>query len=236
MILQTKNVVKNFGGVQALNSLSVEIEQGTITGLIGPNGAGKTTLFNIISGTLSATAGDVVFQEENITSNNPHTIARKGLTRTFQTPQPFFRLTVEENVMTARHFGLDKDREKGAFTVDSALELFNLDENRSVYPESLQLIEQKYLDFARVLVMNPTLVLLDEMLAGLNPSEKQEFGDLIVELHQEHDINFFIIEHDLNLIRRLTDELIVINNGQLLISGPTKEVIADEAVQEAYIG
>jgi branched-chain amino acid transport system ATP-binding protein len=234
-MIHTENITKKFGGLTALDNLSIEVRDEAITGLIGPNGAGKTTLFNVITGTLSPTEGNVVFQGEEITNEATHTIARRGLTRTFQTPQPFFELTVEENVRTARHFGFSEERGRGAFTTDSVLELLELDDKREESPESLQLIEQKYLDFARVLVMEPKVVLLDEMLAGLNPTEKDEFADLITELHEEYDINFFIIEHDMDLMRNLTDELIVIHEGRLLSSGPTDDVIEDEAVQEAYI-
>ncbi|MGQ4556582.1 ATP-binding cassette domain-containing protein [Halobellus sp. GM3] len=235
MTLHTENIKKRFGGLLALDDLSIEVNDGVITGLIGPNGAGKTTLFNIITGTLAPTAGDVVFNGETITNKSAHEIARRGLTRTFQTPQPFFELTVEENVRTARHFGFDGDRGSGTFTVDSVLELLEMDEKRDESPENLQLIEQKYLDFARVLVMEPAVIMLDEMLAGLNPTEKNEFANLVTELHREYDVDFFIIEHDLDLIRKLTDELIVIHEGRLLSSGPTEDVIKDEAVQEAYI-
>lgn len=234
-MIHTENIRKSFGGLLALDDLSIDVRDAAITGLIGPNGAGKTTLFNIITGTLSPTAGTVFFQGEDITNEGIHSIARRGLTRTFQTPQPFFELTVEENVRTARHFGYDEARGEGTFTPNSVLELLDLDDKRNEHPESLQLAEQKYLDFARVLVMEPDIVLLDEMLAGLNPTEKDEFADLILELHEEHEISFFIIEHDMDLMRSLTDELIVIHEGSLLSSGATEDVIKDEAVQEAYI-
>jgi len=235
MALEINDVSKDFGGIRALDGLSAELTEGCVTGLIGPNGAGKTTLFNVVSGTLPPTDGTVALDGEVISGQKPHVIARKGIARTFQTPQPIFQLTVEENVRTAEHFGRDADSAETSFGVGSVLDLVGLADKRDERPENLQLVEQKYVDFARALVMEPDIVLLDEMLAGLNPAEKEEFSDTILRIHDETDTDFFVIEHDMRTIRTLADDVMVINNGRLIAFGPTEDVMAMDEVEEAYL-
>jgi len=235
MALEIKDVTKDFGGIRALDGLSVELAEECVTGLIGPNGAGKTTLFDVVSGTLPPSGGTVALDGEVISGQKPHVIARKGIARTFQTPQPIFQLTVEENVRTAEHFGRDASRGGSSFGVDSVLELVGLADKRDERPENLQLVEQKYVDFARALAMAPDIVLLDEMLAGLNPAEKEAFGDAILRIHEETGTDFFVIEHDMRTIRKLADDVLVINNGRMIAFGPTEDVMARDEVKEAYL-
>ncbi|WP_313693539.1 ABC transporter ATP-binding protein [Halorarum halobium] len=219
----------------ALDELDLQMEEGVITGLIGANGAGKTTFFNLTTGVLKPTTGSVYFKGEEVTGEKPHEICRRGISRTFQSPRPFTELSVEENLRIARHFGPADRNAETAFSVEDLLDLFDLRETRDRSPENLQFVEQKYLDLARALLTGPSLVLLDEIMAGLNPSEKDELISHIVQLHEDHGIEFLVIEHDLSVIRRICDKIVVIDNGRFLASGKPDKIMNDSRVQEAYI-
>lgn len=239
MLLECQGITKRFGGLVALDDFDMSVDKGEITGLIGPNGAGKTTCFNVITGVYQPEEGDVRFQDEAIAGLKTHKITHAGIARTFQTPQPLRTLTVEENIKVARHFGRTDSKTADTGTgpeLGEVLRLFDLTEKREMNSGNLQLVERKYLDLARAMVTNPKLILADEIMAGLNPSEKDEMNALIKRIRNEFDINFLIIEHDLRVIRAICDRVVVINKGRNLHSGLPDEVLEDKEVREAYVG
>lgn len=235
-LLECQNVTKTFGGLYALDEFDISVEEDQITGLIGPNGAGKTTCFNVITGVYRPEEGDVVFRGEPITGLRGYEICRAGIARTFQTPKPLRKLTVAENLRVAAHFGRADDEASPSFEIEEVLGLFDLTDRRDAEPMSLQLIERKYLDLARAMMTGPKLVLADEIMAGLNPTEKRRMNDIIRRVHTDFDIDFLVIEHDLNVIRSISDRIVVINEGRHLLSGPPETVLESAAVKEAYIG
>jgi branched-chain amino acid transport system ATP-binding protein len=235
-LLRCEGVTKRFGGIVALDEFEATVESGTITGLIGPNGAGKTTLFNVVSGVLSPEEGSVVFGGEDVTDRPLHERCHAGIARTFQTPHPIESLSVEENLRVAAAFGSDRDDVDVDGRVERVLDVLNLTAERSTAAEHLQMVERKYVDLGRALLTVPDVVLLDEMLAGLNPSEKADLIEHIQDLHGEFDVDFFVIEHDLSAIREMTDRIIVMVEGSFLTAGSPDDVLNDDRVKEAYIG
>jgi ABC-type branched-subunit amino acid transport system ATPase component len=235
MLLECQGVTKKFGGLLALDGFDLSIEEDHITGLIGPNGAGKTTCFNVITGVYTPEKGDVRFRKESITGNQGHEICQAGIARTFQTPQPLRKLSVSENLLVADHYGRGNEGRHG-FDVDEVLEFFDLDDRAEADPTSLQIMERKFLDLARAMMTEPELILADEIMAGLTPAEKQRMNDIIRRIHNEFDMDFLVIEHDLGVIRSISDRIVVINEGRHLLSGPPEDVLEAQEVQEAYIG
>lgn len=234
MILEAKNVSKSFLGLQALKKLDVSINKGEIVGLIGPNGAGKTTLFNVIGGYLKPSTGEVIFDGHNITGQHPYTIARKGMARTFQIVKPLTGLTVLENVMVASFLegaGTKHTQEKAG----EILQQVGLYEKRNQTAGNLTLAGRKRLEVARALAIKPKLILLDEVMAGLNATEVQQTIELI-HLIREKGITIFIIEHIMHVIMSVSDRVIILNYGEKLCEGTPKEIINDKRVIEAYLG
>lgn len=236
-LLTIIDVKKTFGGIVALDGVDITVKADEITGLIGPNGAGKTTLFNVVTGVLDPDEGTVQFRNRDITSLKSHEICHEGIGRTFQTPKPIRALTVEENLAVARTFGSgDVAETTDAPSVDDVLRLFSLGHKRAVPSDELQLVEQKFVDVARTLVTDPDLILLDEIMAGLNPTEKQDMISTMRTVHDDFDISFLVIEHDLQAIRSISDRIVAINEGTKLVSGSPGEVMANDDLREAYIG
>ena len=234
-LLRCEGVTKRFGGVVALDQFDAVVESDAITGLIGPNGAGKTTLFNVVTGVLMPEEGAVVFDGDDVTGRPPHEICHAGVARTFQTPQPIRSLTVEENLRVAGAFGSPDDDEVDS-RLERTLDVLDLTADRSTDAGALQMVERKYVDLGRALLTRPKLVLLDEMLAGLNPTEKSEMIDVLRRLHDEFDADLLVVEHDLRAIRELSDEIVVVNEGRFMTAGSPSYVLNDEQVREAYIG
>jgi branched-chain amino acid transport system ATP-binding protein len=251
-LLTIEGLTRTFGGIVALDEFEATVTAGEITGLIGPNGAGKTTLFNVISGILPPDEGTVRFRGQDLVGRPPHEVTRAGVARTFQTPRPVRSLTVAENLLVARHFGRAEDTASetnggsvsgpnggtGAAdpTVDRVLELLGLADRRNAVAESLQIVERKYVDLARALAMDPAVILLDEMMAGLNPTETTEMVETIKHVHRTFDVDFLLIEHNLRAIRSAADAVIVIHEGRHLATGSPAAVLDDPDVQEAYVG
>ncbi|TYT63772.1 ABC transporter ATP-binding protein [Natrialba swarupiae] len=235
-VLTLENVTKTFGGIVALSEFEGSVEEGEITGLIGPNGAGKTTLFNVITGVLSPDSGTVRFRGEDVTQDSPHRICRKGIARTFQTPKPIGSLTVEKNLRAAYRFGEPDPAVSEEERYQQTLDLFDLRENEDVRAENLQLIEQKHVDVGRALMSDPALLLLDEIMAGLTPTEKVNMCETIERINSEFDISVLLIEHDLKRIRSISDTIIAMNDGSHLLTGTPTEVLANDGLREAYIG
>lgn len=249
-MIRVENIVKRFGGLTAVNDASFEVTRGSITGLIGPNGAGKTTLFNVVAGVLDATEGRVYLDNEEVTNLRPHQLFAKGLLRTFQLAQEFSTLSVLENLMMvpAEQSGerivnawfrrrLLKDEESRLLNkACGVLDFLNLTHLADAPAESLSGGQKKLLELGRTMMVEPKAVLLDEVGAGVNRTLLREIEDSIRRLNQEHGYTFCIVEHDMALISRLCDPVIVMAEGRVLTIGTPDEVMNDQRVVESYLG
>ncbi|MEM2560469.1 MAG: ABC transporter ATP-binding protein [Candidatus Bathyarchaeia archaeon] len=236
-LLECKGIVKRFGGLYALRGVDLHVNDGEIVGIIGPNGSGKTTLFNVITGTFPPTTGIVKFKGVNITGLKPHEVCRLGIARTFQIPKLFPRMTVYENVFTAAFFGRSdwKDRSLIESDVKNILWKVGLSAKSSMLASNLTIFEQRMLELARALSTRPKLLLLDEVMAGLNPKETVDCANLIQELREE-GITMIIIEHNIRAVMGLSDRVVVLNEGMKIAEGEPKEVCNDLNVIRAYLG
>ncbi|MEM2169287.1 MAG: ABC transporter ATP-binding protein [Nitrososphaerota archaeon] len=236
-LLECKGVVKRFGGLYALRGVDLHVDDGEIVGIIGPNGSGKTTLFNVISGTFPPTAGIVKFRGVDITGLKPHEICRLGIARTFQIPKPFPRMTVYENIFAAAFFGRSDRRDRKSIEEDvkDILWKVGLSTKSSTIALNLTVFEQRMLEVARALSTRPKLLLLDEVMAGLNPKETVECAKLVQGLREE-GITIMIIEHNMRAVMGLSDRIIVLNEGTKIAEGEPKEVCRDLNVIRAYLG
>jgi branched-chain amino acid transport system ATP-binding protein len=232
-LLQVKNLTKRFGGLTAVNNMTIEITEGEIVGLIGPNGAGKTTLFNLISGILPATEGTIFLDGKELTNMSAHRRSRAGIGRTFQVVRPF-EMTVLENVMVpalTRSRNISKAK-KAAYRV---LEMMGLYELADAEPGNLTLAQRKRIEVARAVATNPKLLLLDEVLAGLNPTEVAENVPLIRQLRDD-GVTIIFIEHLMDAMMAVSERVLVMDQGKLISSGTPSEVTSDECVIKAYLG
>ncbi|MFZ7127470.1 MAG: ABC transporter ATP-binding protein [Desulfobacterales bacterium] len=236
-LLEGRGLSKRFGGVQALENVDFEVDAGTIVGLIGPNGAGKTTLFNIVAGAFPPSAGAVFFKGEAITEMPAFRICRQGIARTFQVTRPFGEMTCLENVAVAavnRHPGCSRDQWMDL--AGDSLEAVGLGALKDTEAKHLNVIQKKRLEIARSLATEPTLLMLDEVLGGLNTQEIQEAIVFIRRLRDERNLTIFWIEHVMGAIMQATEKVIVLDQGKILMVGPPGDVVADERVIHAYLG
>ena len=237
--LQLDGVSKRFGGLLALDSVSFRVATGEVVGLIGPNGAGKTTLFNIASGFEPPTAGRVIFRGESVTGLPPHAVARRGLARTFQIVRPFPGLNVLENLavggLSNRVFDFQGELEAARLEAREVAERVGLlawaDREAATLPHG----SLKRLEIGRAIMMRPTLLLLDEPFAGLGGHEIEEVAGVITELAAQ-GMTFVIIEHKLRVLMRLVRRAVVLNFGRVIAEGTPREIAANAAVREAYLG
>lgn len=236
-ILEGKDVQKYFGGLAAAAAVDFHINQGEIVGLIGPNGAGKTTLFNLISGSIVPTSGRIIFKGEDITGLKPHQICKRGLARTFQLVKLFGNITVLENILLASLFG----RSAGISRTEAMKESLNLSEFMGlsgiggVMAKELTIANQKRLEIARALATRPELLLLDEFMAGLNPTEVAQAIELILRIRNK-GITIFMIEHVMKAIMDVSDRIIALHYGKKIGEGTPEEIASDRTVKEIYLG
>ncbi len=236
MILEVKGVTKQFGGLTALRNVSFGLEQGEILGLIGPNGAGKTTMFNCVNGVYPPTRGRIFFRGEDITDLAPYHVAHRGVARTHQIVRPLKELTVRENVMVGACFGRENHSlAEAAEIADEVLSFVGLAARADMLAGSLNVAQKKRLELARALAARPYLLLLDEVLAGLNTAEVTAMLDTIRQI-REQGISIIMIEHIMHAVMNVSDRIIVLNYGKLIDEGSPVEVAENPEVIEAYLG
>lgn len=228
------NVTKRFGGLVAVNDVSLTVEAGQIVGLIGPNGAGKSTLFATIAGNYRPDGGSIKFRGEEIGGLPPEKIVKKGIARTFQIVRPFGNLSVLENVMVGA-FLRDKSRSKAKVWAEAVLEFMGLADKRHAAGASLTIAEKKRLELARAFSTKPSFLLLDEVMAGLTPKESQDAVELIRKINRQ-GITVFVVEHVMEVVMPISHHVVVLDGGRLIAAGPPEEVAQNEAVIKAYLG
>ena len=234
MILKLEGLTKEFGGLRAIDNLSMEIGAGDIMGLIGPNGAGKSTAFNCIAGVYTPTAGRIFFKGENINGKKPWDLCKKGLARTFQIVKPFASKTVLYNV-TVGSFATCERRSEAEDKALQVLKFLNLDDKKDICAGNLTIADRKRLEIARAMATEPQLLLLDEVMAGLRPSEVDEVVEMIRKI-RESGVTILLIEHIMRAIMALSDRVVVIQFGKKISEGTPEQVANDPNVIKAYLG
>ena len=249
-MIAVQDVVKHFGGVAAVDGVSMEIKQGTITGLIGPNGAGKSTLFNLIAGNLNPESGSIYLDGENVTGLKPHVLFSKGLLRTFQIAHEFQSLSVLDNLMMVPSLQVGESllgawfkREKVVRQeaeirgkAEEVISFLNMGHLANELAGNLSGGQKKLLELGRTMMVSPKVVILDEVGAGVNRTLLKEIGDAILSMKRERGFTFCMIEHDMDFISRLCDPVVVMAEGKILAQGSAEEIKANEDVIEAYLG
>ncbi len=235
-LLEVRNVTKRFGGLQVLNHVTFDLPPGEIMGLIGPNGAGKTTLFNVISGVYKPEVGSLCFRDHDITGIPPYQVARLGLARTHQVVRPLSELTVRENVMVGACYGREnRGLEAARRIADEVLLRVGLSGRADQFAGSLNVAQKKRLELARALAARPYLLLLDEVLAGLNHTEIASMLDIIRQIRTE-GVTILMVEHVMQAVMSVCDRLLVLDYGEQIAIGAPQEIAANPKVIEAYLG
>lgn len=252
-LFEIRGLTKDFGGVRAVDGLDLDIEEGEIVSVIGPNGAGKTTLFNLVTGMVTADQGAVTFQGRAIAGLRPSQILQLGIARTFQNVRLFPEMTVRENVMVARHCrtrsgmlkavlrppSFRREEKETRERAERALEFFGsrlVGWRFDTPARSLSYANRRRLEIARALASDPKLLLLDEPTAGMNPRETEELIELIRRMRDDLGVTIALIEHDMRLVKGVSERVVVLDYGQLIAQGPYDEVASNDRVIEAYLG
>jgi len=249
-MIKVKNISKHFGGIKAVDNVTLHIEKGSITGLIGPNGAGKSTLFNLIAGLYKPTSGKIYLEEEDITGEDAHNLFHKGLLRTFQIAHPFPTLTVFENLMMVpgdqlgeniinswiRRRQIQEQENKLQKKAEEVVKFLNISHLKNEKAGRLSGGQKKLLELARTMMVDAKVVLLDEVGAGVNRTLLRHIGEAILRLNAERGYTFCMIEHDMDFISKLCNPVIVLTNGNVLTKGTPEQVKNNSQVIEAYLG
>jgi len=249
-MLKTTNLTKSFGGLTAVNNVNIEIEKGSITAVIGPNGAGKTTFFNMITGVYTPTSGAIELGNESLVGLKPHAVSKKGIARTFQNIRLFSSMTALENVMVGMHqhlkygvfstlFHLPRFKRLEKLAMQEAykwLEYVGLGDVYNEEASSLSYGAQRRLEIARALASKPSILLLDEPAAGMNPKETKELTDLIFQMRDDLNLTIVLIEHDMKLVMEISEYLFVLDHGEKIAEGKPLEIRNNQKVIEAYLG
>ncbi len=238
MLLKLEGVTKRFGGLVAVNSVDLEVEEGEKLGVVGPNGSGKTTLYNLISGVYMPDEGRIFFEGKEITNLPPYDRTKLGIARTFQIPRPFGSATVRENVAIGAMFGMaNAGVDEALEMADDMLKLVGIYDLKDKEAKLLTPLEKKLMELARALAMKPKLLLLDELLAGMNPANINEILELLDRVKKEENIAVIaMVEHLMHAITKFAERVVVMHQGMKLIEGPTMEVLNDPKVIEVYLG
>jgi len=248
--LRAENIVIAFGGLIAVNDVTFNVPSDGIVSLIGPNGAGKTTFFNVLTGLYRPTSGRVYLGEREVTDKKPHKIASLGLARTFQNIRLFNLMTAEENVMVAMHSHLRagitstvlgapwqrREERRAHDTSRDLLEFVGIGKVRNEYARNLSYGDQRRLEVARALALNPKVLLLDEPTAGMNPQESAQFVDFVHRVRDEKGVSVLLIEHDMSVVMRVSERITVLDRGERIAEGGPDDIRANERVVEAYLG
>lgn len=237
-IVETENIHKSFGGLHALRGVSIAMAKEEILSLIGPNGAGKTTLLNVISGFYRPDSGDVKFEGKTITGLKPHKICRMGIARTFQIAKPLAGMTARQNVMAGLLYGRKQltTLKNARNEADRIMTLIGLDDKSDLPVESLTIVDKRKLELGRALACNPKVILCDEVMAGLTPTETNEAVQLLKRIRKELGISLFVIEHVMSAVMDVSDRVAVLNQGRLIFMGKPEDAVEDKEVIEAYLG
>ena len=248
--LRADHIVIAFGGLIAVNDVSFNVPEGGIVSLIGPNGAGKTTFFNVLTGLYRPTAGRVYLGDRDVTGKKPNTIASLGLARTFQNIRLFNLMTAEENVMVAMHSHLRsgiastvlrlpwqrREEQRSHDASRELLEFVGIAKVRNEYARNLSYGDQRRLEVARALALQPKVLLLDEPTAGMNPQESAQFVDFVHRVRDEKGVSVLLIEHDMSVVMRVSERITVLDRGERIAEGSPDEIRASDRVVEAYLG
>lgn len=233
-LLEVTGITKRFGGLCAVNQLNLSLDKGQILGLIGPNGAGKTTAFNMISGFYQPDEGEIIFDGKDITGLRPDQVCKLGVTRTFQVVKPFPQLSVLDNVMIGA-YNRTNDRKESKEKAEDIIEFLGMQDLKEMTAGSLSVAHRKRLEVAKALATDPKIILLDEAMAGLRPTETNEMIGLVRQISRQ-GIALLLVEHVMRVIMSLAERIVVIHHGEKIAEGEPQQIVQDKAVIDAYLG